>query len=190
MYRVIAFVLLLGTLGLMLPGKTFAEAPRVAAQQNVKYTTFLPMVHDGHGNTSNLYDSTVIESQLLVAINSKRQAQGCAALTEATELGTAARQHSYDMAYNDFYAHSGSDGSDAASRVEQAGYHWLSVAEIIAAGPTTVDEVVQLWMNSPNHRDAILDCSLTEVGTGFVYLENDPGSVTWHAYWTVDFGTR
>lgn len=188
MHRIVALALLLTVLGLVLPGKASAEAPAQALPQTI-YTAFLPMISDGSGAAQS-HDSTVVEAQVLVAINNLRQAQGCQALTVASELNTAAQQHSSDMAYNDFYAHSGSDGSDSADRAEQAGYNWLSVAEIIAAGPEKVDDVMQMWMSSSNHRADILDCGMHEVGVGYVYLATDPGQVTAHNYWTVLFGTR
>lgn len=190
MQRILTLALLLIVFGSLVPNSVFATTPKAAPQQLGAYTVFLPLVIGGQGQATSSHDSTVLEAQVLTAVNTIRQANGCPALTLAPELSAAARQHSYDMAYNDFYAHSGSDGSDAASRTEQAGYYWLSMAENIAVGQDTVDGVVQLWMNSPSHRAAILDCRMRETGVGFVYLENDPGTVTWHSYWTQLFGTR
>lgn len=190
MQRILLPALLLIVLGSLVPNSIFAKAPTAAPHQLNEYSVSLPLVIGGQGQARSSHDSTILEAQVLTAINSIRQANGCPALTLAPELSAAARQHSYDMAYNDFYAHNGSDGSDMASRTEQAGYNWLSVAENIAVGQDTVDGVVQLWMNSPGHRAIILDCSMHETGIGFVYLENDPGTVTWHSYWTELFGTR
>lgn len=173
-----------------MPNSIFAETSKSASQQLSENSVFLPLITAGQAKATPSHDSIILEAQVLEAVNSIRQTHGCPALSLSPELSAAARQHSYDMAYNDFYSHSGSDGSDSAVRAEQAGYNWLSVAEIIAVGPDTVDGVVQLWMNSPRHRADILDCEMRETGIGFVYLEDDPGSVTWHAYWTELFGTR
>ncbi len=187
MYRILTLTMLICTL-ILFPGTSFAEGP--VPQPSGGYMTFLPMVNDGKNSSTNLFDSASMEVQLYNAINDVRKANGCPALQLSSELSTAARAHSTDMAYNDFYEHSGSDGSDAAARVEQAGYHWMKVSEIIAAGPMSVDEAVQVWMNSPLHRAKILKCDLQDTGIGFVYLESDPGTVSWHSYWTVDFATR
>lgn len=40
-------------------------------------------------------------------------------------------------------------------------------AEVIAAGPTTANDVINLWMNSPAHKDIILDPDYTNLGVGY-----------------------
>ena len=46
----------------------------------------------------------------------------------------AARCHSVDMAENDFFSHTGSDGSNFSQRMRDAGYTGSPRAENIAAG--------------------------------------------------------
>jgi uncharacterized protein YkwD len=48
--------------------------------------------------------------------------------------------------------------------------------EIIASGATTAVAVVDLWMNSPPHREILLSSRYTIVGAGYV-----------NGYWTVQF---
>ena len=99
----------------------------------------------------------------------------------------AALIHSNDMAQNDFFAHEGSDGSQAGDRLTSAGYQWSSWGENIAAGQRTEAEVMSDWMSSSGHRANILNCEFEEIGVALVYLANDPGSVDYHYYWTEDF---
>ena len=59
------------------------------------------------------------------------------------------------------------------------------MAENIAAGYPTAEDVVSGWMNSPGHRANILSPKYTEVGVGVVNGEGKFGT-----YWAEEFGAR
>ncbi|ALG15585.1 hypothetical protein AOZ06_46735 [Kibdelosporangium phytohabitans] len=119
--------------------------------------------------------------------NAERQKAGCPALTPVAALSQAAQNHSNDMAAHNFMNHTGSDGSSAVARVERSGYTgWHAVAENVAAGHQTAENVVSDWMSSSGHRANILNCQLKEVGVGYA---THPDS-TYGTYWTQDFGSR
>ncbi len=120
----------------------------------------------------------------------RMQQGGCLTpLVVNAQLNTAAQRHSQDMALNDFFGHQGSDGSWPSDRVEAAGYNWSMLAENIAVGQTTPEAAVDAWMTSSGHRENVLNCNLKEIGVGYYYLANDPGTVRDHHYWTLTFGT-
>jgi uncharacterized protein YkwD len=95
----------------------------------------------------------------------------------------AAEGHSQDMAANNFFSHTGSDGSSPGDRISRQGYSWTTYAENIGAGYTSPAAVVQGWMNSSGHRDNILNSNVQHVGVGFVYYP----SSDWVYYWTAVF---
>lgn len=128
------------------------------------------------------------EQEVLNIVNAERAQVGCGALTPNDKLVVAARGHSLDMANNDFFSHTGSNGSSPGDRIEAQGYNWSWWGENIAAGYTTPADVMNGWMDSPGHRDNILDCNFTEIGIGYIFRANDPGSVTYRHYWTQVFG--
>lgn len=132
------------------------------------------------------------QQRVIDRTNMYRQQNGCAALTVNSKLTQAAQGHSDDMAYNDFFSHVGSNGSTFASRLQAAGYAYLSAAENIAAGYSTPESVVDAWFNEspPNdgHRQNILNCAFKDIGVGYTYLENDTGDTNYHYYWVQDFG--
>ncbi|WRH65149.1 MAG: CAP domain-containing protein [Planktothrix sp. GU0601_MAG3] len=74
-------------------------------------------------------------------------------------------------------------------RIKATGYNYSWAAENIYASPATPEAAVEGWMNSPLHRDNILDPNLTEIGVGYYYLADDTGNVNWNHYWTQNFGT-
>ncbi|MBK8051345.1 MAG: CAP domain-containing protein [Anaerolineales bacterium] len=121
-------------------------------------------------------------------VNAERTAHGCSPLNTNSALTSAATKHSSDMANNDFFSHTGSDGSQPWDRMTAAGYNWSNAAENIAAGYTTPAEVVDGWMGSSGHRKNMLNCDLKDTGVGYIYLANDPGNEQYQHYWTQVFG--
>lgn len=130
------------------------------------------------------------EAQAVVdLINEERVSAGCDPLQVNSKLVAAAQGHSEDMALNDFFSHTGSNGSTVGQRLAAQGYSYSAVAENIAAGYTTAEAVVNGWMNSSDHRDNILNCNLEETGVGYYFLANDTGNQNWHHYWTQVFAS-
>lgn len=137
------------------------------------------------GSTST---GTSLIDQVLALVNAQRNQAGLKPVKLNSALTASAQAHSQDMAFNDFFGHQGSNGSTSDQRALAAGYNYLSVGENIAAGFSTPEAVVQAWMDSPSHRDNILHTSVEDMGIGFYFLENDPGSTNHRYYWTQDFG--
>lgn len=133
-------------------------------------------------------------ARIIARTNHYRVEHGCPALVSNPILTHTAQAHSEDMATHDFVGHNSSSGATIGQRIKAAGYTYTLVAENIAWGQQTPEEVVDLWFNEspPNdaHRRNILNCQLREIGVGYVYLASDPGKVAAHTYWTEDFGTR
>jgi uncharacterized protein YkwD len=129
------------------------------------------------------------ELEVIRLVNLQRTSRGLQPLAYNSSLTEAARAHNLDMIVNDFFDHTGSDGSRPAQRACAQGYvpfDWgeCFVGENIAAGYCTPAEVMEAWMNSSGHRDNILNPDYQEVGvghnTGGRYLD----------YWTMDLGAQ
>ena len=54
--------------------------------------------------------------------------------------------HSQDMAAHDQFSHTSSDGSSLGDRAERAGFYTFPLGENIAAGYTSVRDIVLAWM--------------------------------------------
>jgi len=115
--------------------------------------------------------------------NAERTRRGLRPLTVDTRLAAAAQAHSADMVQRGFFAHESPDGRQVWDRAVAAGYAYRKVAENIAAGQRSAEEVVRGWMESPGHRANILDGDLTQIGVG----RAEGGS--YGVYWTQVFGT-
>lgn len=111
-------------------------------------------------------------------------------LTRNLQLSQCARFHAQDMALNGFISHTGSDGSSLRERVARAGYiNWMFVGENCACGQATPEEVVNGWMNSPNHRQNMLSKDFVEIGIAYVIGQTPTttGGWTHGGYWVQNF---
>lgn len=99
-------------------------------------------------------------------------------------LAAAAVRHSSDMAQNNFFSHTGSDGSTVGLRATAAGYSWSGIGENIAAGHTSVSAVMSGWLGSEGHCNYIMNSAYTHVALACVA---QPGT-TYTRYWTMVLG--
>ncbi|MEG4090514.1 CAP domain-containing protein [Microcoleus sp. Pol12B4] len=127
--------------------------------------------------------------RVLELTNLERTKLGFFPLNLNTQLLNAAENHSQNMALQDFFSHTGKDGSSLGSRISATGYQFSAAAENIAAGSSTPEQVVSSWMNSSGHRANILNPNLKEIGIGYYFLADDTGTENWNHYWTQVFAT-
>jgi uncharacterized protein YkwD len=133
--------------------------------------------------------SSSFEERIVQLVNEARSQNGLAPVTVNLQLMTAAETHSQNMATQDFFSHTGVDGSQVGDRTQAAGYRSTFVGENIGAGYASPEAAFEGWINSSGHRENILNPNYTEIGVGYVSLENDTGSVNYNHYWTQVFGT-
>ena len=124
------------------------------------------------------------EARVIALINAERQRNGLGSLVEQSQITAAAREHSSDMACNGFFDHVSPKTDTVIQRVESLGYEYSVIAENIAAGYATPEEVFQAWMNSNAHREYILDPAYTQVGIGYVYLSGSEYGNYWTAVYS------
>ncbi|TET98434.1 MAG: CAP domain-containing protein [Anaerolineales bacterium] len=124
-----------------------------------------------------------LESSLIQLINQERQSRDIGTLSQQSQLTAAARVHSEDMACNDFVDHRGSDGLWPWDRARDQGYTYSAIAENIFAGSSSAQSIFNGWMNSPGHRDNMLNPTYTEIGVGYQYWTDS----TYKAYTTAVF---
>ncbi len=129
-------------------------------------------------------------SEVVRLTNIVRTQNGLKALSVNLQLQQAAQTQSQNLAFLDFFNHTGLDGLQPWDRAVNAGYNYQAIGENIAAGQLTPAEVVQAWVDSPSHLENILNPVFTEIGVGYQYLENDTGNINYNYYWTELFGNQ
>jgi uncharacterized protein YkwD len=122
-------------------------------------------------------------SEVLRLVNQERQSRRLGTLTRSATLEDQATQYACELIYYDFFDHvNQTTGSTLADRSAEFGYDYWIIGENLAAGQRSPAEVVADWMDSPCHRENLLNPAFTELGVG-VRVGGDYGY-----YWVQEFG--
>ena len=97
-------------------------------------------------------------------LNAQRVANGLGPLEYNPRLAAAAETQAQFMAQTSTLTHSGPGGSSVGDRVRGAGFCWRNIAENVALQPGGEADVITAWMNSPPHRQNILNRRVQEFG--------------------------
>ena len=134
---------------------------------------FSPLTPDDTPTVSHRVLELINEARLHARRCGRKKFPATTSLKQAAALERAALAHAQDMAARSYIGHKGSDGSMPADRATRAGYPWASVAENVAAGQTTAEEVVNTWLASPGHCANLMSSRYSD--TGVAYAVNPAG---------------
>jgi uncharacterized protein YkwD len=116
------------------------------------------------------------EETLRARVNDVREEHHLRLLEPSDALAEVARAHAEDMAKNGYLDHVNPDGLNPLERVQAAGVDGFRLlAENIGATNVAGDriaEVVSSWMNSPLHRENLLNPAFNQCGAGFARGRN------------------
>ena len=150
----------------------------------------------GGVNTPNLAKKEARKS-VLCLLNEERARAGVAKASRSRKLQNAAQRHSNRMHDSGCFAHQCPGEPALDGRLRGAGYlhgrltRW-SYAENVAWGSGdygTPKSIVDAWMDSPPHRESMLNGSLRDVGVGVAKGTPSSKGADGGLY-TLDFGDR
>lgn len=121
------------------------------------------------GRSREVSSLSSLERHVFDLVNQERVRAGKPALVWLDRVATVARYHSTNMAANSFFSHLDPQGRRSGKRADQLGASdWKSIGENIAwlSGSDPAARVVRSWMQSPGHRDNILNDGYRESGIG------------------------
>jgi hypothetical protein len=118
-------------------------------------------------------DTPAVESAIVEFTNAYRQKNKLGAVKPNAELAAAARAYAAYLAKSGKFSHT-ADGREAGDRAQSAGYAWCQVAENLALNLDSrgfesralAQKSVEGWINSPSHRENMLQPNVTEIGVG------------------------
>ncbi len=108
--------------------------------------------------------AAVVDSVLVDLTNVDRAAYNLGSLAVNPKLVAAAQAKANDMAAKSYFAHTSPEGIDSWHWFKQAQYDFQHAGENLAVDFSDSADVERAWMNSPSHRDNILNSKYTEVG--------------------------
>jgi uncharacterized protein YkwD len=131
------------------------------------------------------YCITPFAQELLTLINDYRAQNGKGPLVITKTLGAAAQHHSDDMAENDYFAHTLSDGTTWSKNMTNHGYTYTTYrGENLAGNSANAQGVFIQWKNSYGHNANLLNKNYKAIGIGQAH--NADARYDW--YTTATFG--
>lgn len=118
------------------------------------------------------YATSISISDLLAQTNAQRVGNAAGALSLNSQLDTAAQTKANDMVNRNYWSHVTPDGVQPWVFITNTGYQYSSAGENLAYGFSTSADTITGWMNSPPHRENLLNPAFTEVGFGFANSAN------------------
>lgn len=129
----------------------------LALQLNLKYLTKI--------NPQILGTSSSITIQEVISdTNTQRAKFGLPPLKENQQLDAAAEAKASNMFEENYWAHFSPSGKDPWGFIKSAGYKFSYAGENLARNFTNSEDVVIAWMNSPSHRENLLNSHYQDIG--------------------------
>ena len=122
-----------------------------------------------------------LEQNLRQEINAVRAEYGLRPLGPSHALTKAAESYTRTMLRKGFFDHNSPNGVTLAQRLKSryspAGYARWSVGEnlLSASAKIGAKRAVELWLNSPSHRENLLSPTFKQMGIAAVHQQSAPG---------------
>jgi uncharacterized protein YkwD len=121
------------------------------------------------GHTAAAAPAALAE-QMVAQVNRVRSEYGLPPLQEAPTLGALASERSADMAARRYFSHTTPEGVDVFVLMEQRGIRYYAAGENLAWNTYGEEQAtafaLQGFLNSPPHRDNLLNPAFTQIGVG------------------------
>lgn len=114
------------------------------------------------------YSSEITVQKVIDQTNKKRQELGLTPLKYNSLLSQSATKKAQDMFTNNYWAHTSPTGTTPWDFIKSIGYKYSAAGENLARDFYDTDSLIKAWMNSPTHRDNIVNSKYQEIGIGVV----------------------
>lgn len=141
---------------------------------------------DSGASVAGTLNETVVEEHVAGMINERREERGLESLRYDDEISRIADYHSEDMATREYVDHRAPDGETVDDRFDAFGYECRNTGELILytvvgeevelvdgtrrfeTEPELARGIVDLWLQSDPHREAIFSPVWERIGVGVV----------------------
>ncbi len=109
-------------------------------------------------------DTEALSQNIISLSNKEREKNNVPNLYENNTLNIAAKQKLNDMFNKNYWDHIGPSGETVWEFIANEGYQYEVAGENLARGFSNPNNVVKAWMDSPTHRENILNTRFQEIG--------------------------
>lgn len=114
------------------------------------------------------FASDIFPDQVVAQTNRERSAANLASLSLNQKLNEAAAGKANHMFANNYWAHIAPDGTTPWVFMQNAGYRYTVAGENLARDFGDTGSMISAWMNSPTHRENIMNPKYTQIGVAVV----------------------
>lgn len=122
----------------------------------------------GRSPTSEV-QSSLTRAGVVTYANADRSAAGLGKVTEDALLDRAAQLKANDMAAKGYFSHVDPSGNAPWMWFKKVGYYYWDAGENLAINFSDSQSVNAAWMNSPTHRENLLNGTYSRMGIGIAY---------------------
>lgn len=123
----------------------------------------------GYKKSQVLGFATNIKTEDVITFtNVERQKNGDGPVVYNSALSKAAEAKARDMFAKNYWAHFGPNGEKPWDFIKQSGYTYVAAGENLARDFDDSQSVVTAWMNSPSHRENLLNKNYKDIGVAVV----------------------
>src|SRR3989344_5623091 len=114
------------------------------------------------------YATAISDTEIVNLTNQERLKNGVLPLRQDAQLNKAAYLKGQDMFKNQYWAHISPTGVQPWSFITESGYVYSYAGENLARDFGDSSSVVDAWINSPLHRENILNSHYKDIGVSVV----------------------
>ncbi len=114
------------------------------------------------------YASQIPPEEIIRLTNVERSTRGLTAVVYDAKLSAAAAHKAADMFARDYWAHVSPAGTQPWAFITDSGYEYRYAGENLARDFADPGSVVKAWMNSPSHRENLLNARYADIGVAVV----------------------
>jgi len=108
--------------------------------------------------------SEITPQTIFKLTNDARAKHGLAPLTYSQSLEQAAIAKTQDMVTQEYFDHIGPNGQTPWAIMDKVGYQYEYGGENLAVGFSSAEDMVQAWLDSPSHRQNLLEQNFNDIG--------------------------
>ncbi len=163
---------------LFFPGKKNRYRPQLLHPESLMIVSFLVLAVFSLFNAIRFFPSladkilgfatNIDVNQVLISTNEERVKLGLSPLQINEKLNQAAVAKAQHMFNEQYWAHSSPSGLQPWTFIKNAGYVYKYAGENLARDFDTTGEMVTAWMNSPTHKENIINPNFTQIGLAVV----------------------
>jgi uncharacterized YkwD family protein len=121
----------------------------------------------GQSYTAPKSSATAFADQVAALVNQERAKAGLSPLAYDKALSAMALDKAKDMYHNRYFSHNSPTYGSPFDMMRSYRISYSYAGENIAMGQRSPQEVMNAWMNSPGHRQNILNPNYTKIGVAY-----------------------